>query len=106
MDVIARIETLTQERGWSRYRLAQKSQLPPTTIANIFNRGTVPSIVTLEILCDAFQISLCEFFIETADSKAILTSEQKRLLACYDLLTPKQRGIISDLIQNMNTDAN
>ena len=62
MDVIKRITELTSERGWSTYRLAQKSGLSASTIANIYRRNTVPSLSTLEALCDAFGITLSQFF--------------------------------------------
>ena len=48
MDVIKRITELTSERGWSTYRLAQKSGLSASTIANIYRRNTVPSLSTLK----------------------------------------------------------
>lgn len=104
MDVIAHIDALTKERGWSQYRLAKEANLPQTTIANIFGRGTVPSIATLEMLCNAFQISLSEFFIEEASAETILNAEQKRLLSYWNTLNPKQQQIVTELVQNMNAD--
>ena len=44
MNVVERIQELTQERGWTEYRLAKESHLSASTIANIFHRGTTPSI--------------------------------------------------------------
>lgn len=58
MDVIKRINALTEERGWSTYKLVSKSGLSSSTIANIYRRNTVPSITTLEAICDAFGITL------------------------------------------------
>lgn len=104
MDVIAHIEALTKARNWSQYRLAKEANLPQTTIANIFNRGTIPSITTLEMLCKAFNLTLSEFFIEGTDDETILSSEQKRLLTYWNTLTPKQQQIITELLQNMNTN--
>jgi transcriptional regulator with XRE-family HTH domain len=67
MDVIAHIMTLAKERDWTQYRLAREANLPQTTIANIYNRGSVPSIVTLEMICKAFDMTLSEFFMCDAD---------------------------------------
>lgn len=106
MDVIAHIETLTKECNWSQYRLAKEANLPQTTIANIFNRGSIPSITTLEILCKAFNLTLSEFFLEDTDYETILTSDQKRLLAYWNRLTLKQQQIITELLKNMNTYTN
>lgn len=104
MDVIAHIETLTKARGWSQYRLAKEANLAQTTIANIFNRGTIPSIATLEMLCKAFHITLSEFFLEETDVETILTVEQRRLLVYWNALTPQQQRIITELLQNMNSN--
>lgn len=97
MDVIKRITELTEERGWSTYKLAQKSGLSSSTIANIYRRHTVPSLSTLETLCDAFGISLSQFF---ADDKGFvpLTEEQKLLFDKWANLTPKQKELIENLI--------
>ncbi len=61
MDVISRINSLMKERNWSDYRLSLESGLSSSTIANMHRRGTVPSISTLEQICDAFGISLSQF---------------------------------------------
>ena len=53
MDAKARIRQLMEERQWSEYRLAIASGLSQSTIANIFNRNTTPSISTLESICKA-----------------------------------------------------
>mgnify|MGYP002573672803 FL=1 len=85
MDVIKRITELTRERGWSTYRLAQKSGLSASTIANIYRRNTVPSLSTLEALCDAFGITLSQFFAKDTDAVP-LTPEQKEMFQTYDAM--------------------
>lgn len=97
MDVIKRINALMDERGWSTYRLAQKSGLSTSTIANIYRRNTVPSLATIEILCQAFGISLSQFFAE--DTTFVpLTNEQKTLFDKWANLTPSQKKLIEGLI--------
>lgn len=106
LDVIAHIEALIKERGWSQYRLAKEANLPQTTIANIFNRGTTPSIATLEMLCTAFHITLSEFFMEEATGDTILTAEQRRLLTYWNALSLKQQQLITELLKHMNDNTN
>ena len=53
-DVISRIESLMDERKWTAYRLAKETGLSSSTITNMFRRNTVPSIPTLETICEAF----------------------------------------------------
>lgn len=101
MDVIKRINELTAERGWSTYKLAQKSGLSSSTIANIYRRNTVPSLSTLETLCDAFGITLSQFFAE--DTNAVpLTPEQKEMFDKWSNLTPSQKEIIEKIIQEFH----
>lgn len=98
MDVIKRITELTKERGWSTYRLAYESGLSTSTIANIYRRHTVPSLATLEMICDAFGITLSQFFAEDMDAVP-LTPEQKHLFDLWANLTPSQKKVIEDLIK-------
>ena len=62
MDVLARLQKLLNERGWSEYKLAKMAGLNESTISNIYRRNTVPTIATLEAICHAFGITLSEFF--------------------------------------------
>lgn len=58
-----RIRELCRARGWRINRLSNEAGIPPSTIKNIMN-GTSrnPGVVTLKKLCDAFEITLDEFF--------------------------------------------
>lgn len=97
MDVINRITELTNERGWSTYKLAAKSGLSSSTIANMYRRHTIPSISTLESICSAFGITLSQFFAENTDAVP-LTPEQKKMFDQWANLTPPQKQLIENLI--------
>ena len=100
VNVAERITLLMQDRGWSEYRLRKETQLPPSTIANIFHRNTVPSLVTLESICDAFGITLCQFF---AEGNFIAPSdEQTLLLQQWARLRKEQRIALLNLMEKMN----
>ena len=64
MDAKQRIRELLTELNWSEYRLAIESGLSQSTVANIFNRNTTPSVATLEMICNGFGITLAQFFAE------------------------------------------
>ena len=100
LDVIERIKELTRLRNWTEYRLRKESGLATSTIGNIFYRGSVPSISTLESLCDAFGISLCQFFAE--GNFVPLTKEQTELLDKWALLSKEQRKAALEFIDKMN----
>ena len=98
MDVLRRIETLRLERGWAVYRLAG---LTDKCIYNWYLRNTVPTLETLQKVCDAFGITLSQFFSEgnlvdvddelkgVFDDWIALTSEQK---AAVRLMMKTLRG--------------
>lgn len=64
MDVIDRINELRNERGWSINYLAMEAMLTQSTLNNIFSRHSEPKISTLRAICDAFGITLAEFFAD------------------------------------------
>ena len=96
MDAKAKIKELMQERGWSEYRLAIASGLSQSTVANIFNRNTTPSVATLEIICNGFGITLAQFFAE--GDMVELTEEQKEMFAAWSALTREQKDVLAQLI--------
>lgn len=98
MDVIERIDILMKERGWTDYKLAVESGLSSSTIANIHRRHTVPSIPTLEAICDAFGITLSQFFNED-DSSVQLNEEQQEFFHTWLSLTDTQKNIVAALIK-------
>ena len=100
MDVIKRIDALMEERNWSEYRLSQESGLSTSTIANIHRRNTVPSITTLESICEAFGITMSQFFAETQDHcEVYLSSEQREMFNDWVTLTKEQKQILSATIK-------
>ena len=99
MNTNERIVALMRERGWSEYRLAKESGLSQSTIANLFQRNTVPSISTLESICAGFGITLAQFF---SDGNFIeLTNEQVEFFEKWKYLTPEQKELIFKVIDNM-----
>ena len=96
MDAKARIKELMEERGWSEYRLAIASGLSQSTVANIFNRNTTPSVATLESVCNGFGITLAQFFAE--GDMVELTEEQKEMFAAWSALTREQKDVLAQLI--------
>ena len=96
MDARERIRDLMEKRGWSEYRLAIESKLSQSTIANIFNRNTMPSVTTLESICEAFGITLAQFFAD--DELVELSDEQKKMFSTWSSLTADQKEAIAQLI--------
>lgn len=100
MDINERIKYLAGRRGWTEYRLVKESHLPASTIANIYHRSTVPSISTLEAICDALGITLSQFFSD--DEMVALSTDQKELLDQWSRLSKEQRTLFQNLFKTMN----
>ena len=73
MDIIDKIKRLTYEKGWTIYQLSNEAEIGQSTLTNMFTRKTLPSITTLTKLCDAFEITLSEFFEENKNIIEIFT---------------------------------
>lgn len=100
LDIHERLRKLLDERGWSEYKLAKNCGLSESTIANVFKRNTMPSIPTLEAICNGFNITISQFF---ADGEMVeLSPELKELFENYVSLTPEQKKSVLQLIQSMN----
>ena len=99
MDTKERIRQLMTERGWSEYRLAIEAGLSQSTVANIFNRNTTPSVATIEAICGAFGMTLAQFFAQ--HSVVELTEEQRAMFRKWSSLTKSQKEAIEHLIRVM-----
>lgn len=102
MDALARLRQLMDERGWTMYRLAKESGLTESTIANIYRRNAMPSITTLEMICQGFGITLAQFF---ADEEMVeLTPELKAVFENWRSLTPNQKEAMLVVMKAFNHD--
>lgn len=97
MDVIKKIDQLKTERGWNDYTLASKSGLSSSTIANMHRRETVPSVATLEMICNGFGLTLSQFFNEDNRSMPV-SDEQADVLKKWTRLTDSQKHIVNNIM--------
>ena len=100
MDTHERLRQLSNERGWSEYKLAKRCGLSESTVANIFRRNTVPSIATLETICSGFGITMSQFFAE--GDMVEITPELKELFENWVNLTPEQKKAANQMLKAMN----
>ncbi len=100
MNVQDRLNELLKKKGLTRYKLAKQSGVPEETLTNIFTRGSVPTISTLELICKGLNITLAQFFAE--NDMIEYTPELKKLYDEWSFLTPKQKDLIFELIKEMN----
>ncbi len=96
MDIIKKLNDMRLERDMSIYRLAELSDLPYSTLANTFSRGTVPSIANLEAMCGAMGVSLAQFFGDN-ETEQYLTADELALVTNYRKLSPAMKKALYDM---------
>ena len=99
-DILDKITKYKIDRGWSEYQLAEKSELPQSTISSWYRKNQLPSISSLEKICDAFNITLSQFFADDEDTIQ-LTQSQKSLLNEWNKLNKEQQDALLLLIKTM-----
>ena len=98
MEILNRINQLRKSRNWSIYKLTEESGITQSTLSNMFSRKTMPSISTLKQLCDAFGISLSEFFdYESKD----FSEEDSLLISKYKKLNEQEKIIVQNLLDSI-----
>lgn len=98
MNIVEKIEKLRFEKGWSIYKLAAESGLSDKAIYNWHKRDTLPTIKALESVCDAFGITLSQFFAE--GDLFELDFELKELVNDYLSLSEEQKHIVKTIIKS------
>ena len=96
-DVLSRIQSEKQKRGWTEYTLAKNSELSQSTISSWYRKDLEPSLASLEKICNGLGITLSQFF--SSDEYAVsLSQEQTELLKTWEKLSPEQRSALLALI--------
>ena len=90
VNVLERITELREQKCWTEYQLAEHSGLTQSTISSWFRKGNLPTLPSLERICDAFGISLSQFFDDASSEIYYINSKQKQLLELTTKLDNKQ----------------
>lgn len=93
MDVLQRIDQLRNERGWSVNNLAMEAMLTQSTLSNLYTRKTEPKLSTLRAICNAFGITLSEFF-------SYETSIDDELIRRVRALSPEEKNALLVLLKS------
>lgn len=99
-DILTTINKYREERGWTEYQLAERSGLPQSTISSWYRKNMVPTVPSLEKICNAFGITLSQLFAE-GESPVTLTESQRKLLESWSRLTEEQQAVVFALIEKM-----
>ena len=99
-DILTTINKYREERGWTEYQLAERSGLPQSTISSWYRKNMVPTVPSLEKICNAFGITLSQLFSE-GETPVALTESQRKLLESWSRLTEEQQAVVFALIEKM-----
>lgn len=91
MTVLEKIDKLRLERNWSVNNLAMEAMLTQSTLNNLYTRGTEPKLSTLRAICNAFGITLSEFFAEEGRDG----SEEELIRRVRALNDEKKKGLLA-----------
>lgn len=96
-EIIRRINSLRERKGWSQYELAKVTGISPNAVYSWMRTGTVPSLSNVERVCEAADITIDQFFSD-ADSCEI-TEEEKKLLNEWVVLSELEKEAILKMIE-------
>lgn len=101
MDILEKITKLRIEQNWSEYQLAENSGLTQSTISSWYRKKLIPSISSLEHICDAFGISLSQFFKDDTKPFTEITQFQQETLKKWSKLSKEQQKKLSDFLDTI-----
>ncbi len=99
-DILATITKYRQARGWTEYQLAEHAGLPQSTISSWYRKNMIPTVPSLEKICNAFGITLAQLFA-TEDTPVSLTPSQQKLIEAWTKLNEDQQAVILALMEKM-----
>lgn len=98
MDILNRIKQLSDERGWSNYKLAKEAHIAESSLNNLFRLNNQPTISTLESICNGFGITLSQFFSE-GNEPVVLNEEQREMLDVWNTLKQDQKAALLEFLK-------
>ena len=98
MTVLEKIDKMRRERGWSINNLAMEAMLTQSTLNNLYTRKADPKISTLTSICNAFGITLAEFFAEETPSPEEEKYIDELLAKKIKALSTNQKRALLDLL--------
>ena len=99
MDIHNKLRQVLDQKGWTRYRLCKECGLSESSLTNIFKRGNIPTIGTLEIICNSMGITLSQFFAE--NEMIEFSPEIKQFYDEWTFLTKEQKEAVLQIMRLM-----
>lgn len=75
-ELVDKLIKMRDSRKWSNYRVSKESDLPFSTVANIYKRKTAPQFDTLCSICKGFGITLSDFLMKKINMSRLLNKKK------------------------------
>ena len=103
MTFLERFKELINENGYTLSEVAQKTNLPRSTVSSYINRKSIPSAIQLEALASLFDCSV-DYLLGRSDdfgnvvaTQSNLTEKESKLLRAFNTLSAlEQDKLIAD----------
>ena len=103
-NILNTITAFREARNWSIYDLAAHAEMKPTTISTWYNTNAIPTLPSLVKICNAFQITLSEFFAKVEEREMgtiAVTPQQTLVLEKWAALRPDQQEAMLQLLSTL-----
>lgn len=98
--VIRRIDELCKVNGMSKYRLGMMTGVAQSSLSTMMSGKTLPSLGTLDKLCEGLGISIFDFFnVDT--EKVSFKSQETMLLRHWHKLDSHQKAMVLAFAKGM-----
>lgn len=102
---LMKLELLMNKRNWSIYKLAKESDIPYSSLNNLFQRNTEPTLPTLRKICVGLGISLADFFSDESLSQIPeYTIDEKKLISLYQSLKTSDKKLLMTYAMALNKE--
>lgn len=101
MNILDKITKLREERHWSEYQLAEHAGLTQSTISSWYRKNMLPTIPSLTRICDAFDITISQFFFDENCTIIDVTPKQAEILSIINKLTPEQCDKLLEFLKTL-----
>ena len=96
-----RIRALRTERGLSQEELANAAEITPAYLGQVERGQKNPTVLIVERVCAALNISLAAFFSEAIPRLPADDEAERQILGQLGMLTPEEKNIVLQAVKNM-----
>ena len=98
MNIGNELKTLRKSKGLTAKELALKAGIAQSSVSDIENNKTSPSVETLGKILDALDVSISDFFAVSSDQ---LPADLLQLIEAAKTLTTEERQVLTQFLQTM-----